>query len=305
MRGLTAMLVALGLLGAGCRNCDLVEAELRTRETELHELRAELARSEACSEALHREITALRSSGVTAAFSPEFASQSFGVKQIVLGRQTGGYDDDTIPGDEALQVFVEPRDPDGHALKAPGTLFVEALEISPQGIKVPLSSWEIPPAQLRRSWRTGLLGSGYDVILPWKNWPSTEKLRVIARFTLPDGRVFEAERDVTLRLTPGMSRKPAPPSAKPSSPGLPEVEVPLPPPRKVEEPVLPPPPPRKVDEPAAPPPPRKVDEPKRPEARPGVSPAAYRQPGPGPIHEAVRIEKPLPLPYAPGQFPDW
>src|SRR5205807_409209 len=110
---------------------DLVEAELRTRENDLREMRADLNRTECQNEALLREIQALRQGGVSH-FSPEQASQSYTLKQITLGRGTGGYDNDDCPGDEALQVVVEPRDCDGHTIKAPGELHVEALQITPE-----------------------------------------------------------------------------------------------------------------------------------------------------------------------------
>ncbi len=66
----------------------------------------------------------------------------------------------------------------------------------------------MPPEQLRRSWRSGLLTTGYVLNLPWKVWPSTEKLRVTAVLQLTDGRVFEADKDITVRLTP-VNRRPA------------------------------------------------------------------------------------------------
>jgi hypothetical protein len=191
--------------GPGCRNCDLVEAELRTKEKELRQLREELHYTEACNEALEREIHTLGPAAVSK-ISPDQAYQTCGVKEIVLGRLTGGYDNDDCPGDEALQVVVEPRDPDGHSIKAAGYLHVDALEITPQGVKVPLSSWDVVPDQLRRTWHNGFLSTGYHVILPWKSWPTQTRLRVTARFVLPDDRVFEADRDVTIRLTPAMRR---------------------------------------------------------------------------------------------------
>ncbi len=219
---------------AGCRNCDLVEAELRSRESDLRELRADLARAEGENEALMHEVGALRQ-GTSSKITPELASQTYTLKQVVLGRGTGGYDEDNCPGDEALQVVLEPRDSDGHSIKAPGALHVEAQEITPEGLKIPLSSWEIPPHQLRRSWRSGLLSTGYVVVLPWQNWPSSEKIRVIARFTLADGRVFEADKDVTIRLAPAAYRKTAPLPHPLDGPGpvLPEPDETLPPPRKV------------------------------------------------------------------------
>jgi hypothetical protein len=204
----------------GCRRADLVEAELRTRERELRETRADLNQSEGYNQALQSELRDVRSNSCSK-LTPERASQTYTIREVVLGRQTGGYDDDNIPGDEALQVVLEPRDPDGQAIKAPGHLRVTALEISPEGLKTPLSTWEIPPQELRRTWRNGLLSTGYYVVLPWKNWPTTPRLRVVAQFILADGRVFEADKDVTIRLRPDL--RGLTPSGSPPHPVLPHM----------------------------------------------------------------------------------
>src|SRR5262245_47958180 len=263
---------------AGCRSSDLVEAELRTRERQLRELREELYRTESYNQALQREVHDFQH-GAAAKVTPEQASQTYTIKEIVLGRQTGGYDDDRWPGDEALQAVVEPRDPDGHAIKAPGALHVLALEVSPEGLKTPLSSWEVPPDQLRRTWRSGLLSTGYYVILPWKAWPSSDRLRVVAQLTLADGRMFEADKDVSIRATPTRYRKtptgPAP-ACEPDLPGPPGAEPPtLPQPRKLDS--------------------------DQPEAHNRSGPnwfhaAKWRFPSPSPsLADAVRILQPLPL----------
>jgi len=242
MRGFVLTFLTTLLLAAGCRRADLVEAELRTRERELRETRDELFNSEAYNQALQSEIRDVRSTS-TSKLTPEHASQIYTIREVVLGRQTGGYDDDNIPGDEALQVVLEPRDPDGQAIKAPGHLRVTALEISPEGLKTPLSTWDIPPQELRRTWRNGFLSTGYYVVLPWKNWPTTPKLRVVAQFILADGRAFEADKDVTIRLRPDLrGLAPGSPS-HPVSPHMPPADAPIldppspdfigPPPREV------------------------------------------------------------------------
>jgi hypothetical protein len=238
MRGLLLTILAayLALSAPGCRRADLVEAELRTRERELRETRADLSQSEAYNQALQSELHDVRKG---CKLTPEHASQIYTIREVVLGRQTGGYDDDNIPGDEALQVVLEPRDPDGQAIKAPGHLLVTALEISPEGLKTPLSSWEIPPQELRRTWRNGLLSTGYYVVLPWKNWPTTSRLRVVAQFTLADGRVFEADKDVTIRLPPpshGLTPPGSPPHMPPADAPIidpPVPEILAPPPREI------------------------------------------------------------------------
>ncbi len=220
--------LAFGLLGAGCRsNCDLVEAELRTREMQLVDIRAERDNLIANNQALQREINALRGPSPVKV-SPAEASPSYTIRSLVLGRQTGGLDEDGQPGDEALQVLVEPRDGDGHTIEAPGTLSVQAVEITTEGRKNPLCSWEVSADDLRRSWKNGLLSTGYSLVLPWKAWPANEKVRVVAQLTLSNGRTFEAKKDVTVRLVPPAHRKP-PPRPADGADG-----PPLPPPRKVD-----------------------------------------------------------------------
>jgi hypothetical protein len=86
---------------------------------------------------------------------------------------------------------------------------------------------------VRHTWRSGLLSSGYFIVLPWKNWPASEKLRLVVRFTLVDGRVFEADKDITIRLTPSAHRKTVPPpDPADGAPALDSIPV-LPPPRKL------------------------------------------------------------------------
>jgi hypothetical protein len=258
----------------GCRGRrDLVEAELRSKDRDLYEIRDELYRSDAYNEALRREVAALR--GVsTSKVSPELASQLYTVTTVTLGRQTGGYDEDGQPGDEALQVLLEPKDPDGHTIKAPGTVEVQAFEITREGLKVPLSTWTVSPDQLRRSWRSGLLSTGYSLVLPWKIWPSTEKLRVVVHFRLDDGRLFEADKDVTIRLGP-QHRKP-----------MPNAEGVVPPPEEV-------PPPMEF----RPPPPRKLEGPLPPEGWNGMplsrAGTQWREAAASPLGGAAQLQRPV------------
>ncbi len=193
------------LLSTGCRNkTDLVEMELRNRETLYRELLDESRRSEGRVLALQLELEALRKGSK---ITPEQAASTYGLKRIVLARSTGGVDDDGLPGDEKLQVVVEPRDFDDHAIKAPGTLQIIALEITPQGIKLPLCTWDISSEQLRQSWKQGLLSTGYVLSLPWKQFPAHEQVRVVVRFVTPDQRVYEADKDIKVRVVPGAAQK--------------------------------------------------------------------------------------------------
>ena len=199
------LMLPLFFLSIGCRNkTDLVETQLRTKEMMYREVMEEQRRAEAQILSMHREIEALRQGAKT---TPEQAAQTFGLKRIVLGRATGAFDHDNLPGDEVLQVVVEPRDESDHAIKSPGCLQILALEITPQGVKMPLCAWDIGPDQLRKSWKQGLLSTGYTLILPWKNLPTTEQVRVIVRFITPDQRMYEADKDIKVRLVPGAAQR--------------------------------------------------------------------------------------------------
>src|SRR2546425_600697 len=86
---------------------------LERLEKDMRDLKHELFRSEAQNDALQRELSAVRKEGVTSAKpTPEQASQTYTLKSIVLARGTGGYDEDGVPGDEAIQLVLEPRDVD-------------------------------------------------------------------------------------------------------------------------------------------------------------------------------------------------
>ncbi len=302
------------LLAAGCRapNTDLIEAELRTKERQLDDLKAQLNKCECEVNALDSELEQTHKRQFKTTGRP--APVQMVLKQITLGRLTGGVDEDPdCPGDEALQVLLEPRDQDDQSVKAPGSLHVEAFEVTPEGVKTPLSTWEVPARELRRKWESPVFGgSAYRVFLPWKTVPGTERLRVVARFTTPDGRTFEADRDVTLRLPEPPRRKrrpkpdapaaPAPDSLTPHVCPEPEADEELPPPRVV--PVAPPPASpspvpkldrKPVEQPVKPPPPpapgASVPAPVTPLIPASFRPAAV--PAPAPIRQTPGLSAPV------------
>jgi hypothetical protein len=228
----SALLLLAALLLPGCRhNTELLESELRAREREARELREEVARLEFHNEALQRGLTTLGPDGCK--LPPEAAAQIFTLHRITLGRSTGGYDQDHQLGDEALQVVLEPRDGDDHVIKAPGTVHVTALEISPEGLKTPFSSWTVPPEQLRGAWKNGFFTTGYVLVLPWQKAPHCERVRVVARLETADGRLFETDRDVRVVLRPEILRE-RPPEGLPAPPTV----LPLPAPRPLNAPPL-------------------------------------------------------------------
>ncbi|MCS7166261.1 MAG: hypothetical protein RMI91_01945 [Gemmatales bacterium] len=222
-RHIACLFLAVVSVTAGCRatSSELLEAELRRKEREneqltqrLRDCECEVRLLEADYERLLRE---LRATGKADIRTPVY------LKQITLGRLTGGLDDDpNCPGDDALQVILEPRDLDDQIVKIPGHVHIDAYQITPQGLKQPLSSWDLPARELRGKWETPLIGSpGYRLVLRWKILPHYERLRLVVRFTTLDGQVFETDRDITIRpprRDPERCRIPPTPTCPPSSP---------------------------------------------------------------------------------------
>jgi hypothetical protein len=228
------VLLAAGhcLLATSCKpnkRYDLIEAELRTRDRQLEETRAALEQARNLNRAYAQQ--SQPASGA-APPPPPSAPVYVPVKQIALARGTGGVDEDGVPGDEGLMVVVVPQDEDGSAVKVPASVRVGAWEVTPAGLKNPIGDWTVPAEKLRPLWRSGFISTGYFVALPWQTYPSQERVRVAVRLTTLDGRAFEADKDITVRLvqTPRVGPDPGPvPGVAPGVvPGVAPLAPPMP-----------------------------------------------------------------------------
>ncbi len=221
---------------------ELLEAELRTREREILELRSEVENLRQLTglyqrnglPAPHDIISGpvLGGGPVLMPYPGQTTSQKTSlVRELTLGTGTGGRDDDGLPGDEILQVVIVPKDDVGTEIKIPGKAIISAQEITREGLKRAIGQWEVTPEQLKRAWKGGLLGSGYFVPLQWDQPPTNEKVRISVRFTTTDGGTFEADKDINLKLLPGLQPRPVVLPAQPitelNPTGLPPLGQPL------------------------------------------------------------------------------
>lgn len=228
----TGLAISLAVLPAtGCRtgsSKDRLETTLRQREKEIAMMREDIDRIAGYNLALQTEVRAMR--GQTGPSSCDPFTPLYPVRSIVVGRTSTGMDEDGRPGDDAVQVVLETRDGDGKLFRAPGRVQMQVLEVSPEGLKNPIGTYQFNPDEMRSLWKQGLLTSGYVFTLPWQTPPRQEKVRVVASFTMEDGRQFEAEREIrvkppaptSLQLVPDAAGGPA---LLPGSP----TPIPLPP----------------------------------------------------------------------------
>lgn len=194
---------------------DLVEADLRSQERHIQELKSEVERKEGTIHSLDLELERLQQSAIKN--QPAGEPQAPGIiKEISLGRLTGGYRNNPKSlYDDSVQFLIEPKDADGHAIKVPGSVHIELFEFAANGVKVPLSAWDISQRELRRSWDQPLFGGpSYRILVPFKALPANERMRVLVRFTTLDGKMFEAEKDFSIRL-PGPGAAPLMPMVPP------------------------------------------------------------------------------------------
>jgi hypothetical protein len=206
----------------------LIESELRTRDKELAATRAELARAQSLNRAYEQgQGRAQPDLPPGPAVPPAGVAPGCPIREIVLGRGTGGIDDDGLPGDEALMVVIVPRDEDHSEVKVPARAQIAAWEINQQGLKNPIGAWDIPAERLRSTWRNGLMSTGYFVALPWQTFPTTERVRVAVRLITADGQAFEADRDISVRPVPQAIPRTGP-QPSPGPPFVPSVPAPAP-----------------------------------------------------------------------------
>jgi hypothetical protein len=195
-RLLLPFLLTCAWLGpVGCRQANLIDSTLFMPDTDGGERRASLKAPHGVEQA-----SAIQASAKPPAVPPPAPADT--LKGLTLGAGTGGYEADHQPGDQALQVTLEPRDIAGRVVPVHGNLQIVAQQISPDGTRSNLCHWDIPAEELRQRWQTDRGKSGYLLVLPWKAWPAQEELHVVARLCVAGGKLLETDRDVRVRLAP-------------------------------------------------------------------------------------------------------
>ena len=232
LRSVVCVCSLLAVLLSGCANQqqELIESELRRKESALDEMKTKLGAKDSEVQALEIELEMCQRKHLQDAKGkcPSTGGTVLFVQKITLGRATGGYrQNDASEADDALLVMLEPRDADDSTIKAPGSAKIEVFEVTTAGLKSFLSAWDFAPRELRRLWESPLIGgAGYRLVLPWKAYPTTERIRIVVHFTTLDGQAFEAEKEATVRLLAPSKRKQAncPPDA--GNPAMPIVNSP-------------------------------------------------------------------------------
>jgi len=124
------------------------------------------------------------------------------ITQIALNpRLTGGYDFDGEPGDEGLQVIVEPQNAAGEYVARAGNLSIVVLDPQLRGAQARVARWDFTAKEAQAAIKRTLLGRGVHLEMPWPSGPPKHgELKLFVRFVTEDGRKLEASRDIRVDL---------------------------------------------------------------------------------------------------------
>jgi hypothetical protein len=197
-----SLVTVLAVSGCAARgNVDLLEAELRGQEDRLIELQSQLQSTRNELAATERETDSLRNQLAARGektFAPEQADAVFSAVGLRFRNLlTGTLDRDGKPGDDAVNVVIEPHDADGRTVKLPGAIRFDLVETD--GLR-PVGHWEFTAEETRERWRNGLVGEGFVFRLDWQAPPQNDRVLLQAEFTTADGRRFTATRELTVEL---------------------------------------------------------------------------------------------------------
>jgi len=182
----------------GCKHQQVVEAELRYQNRRVRELEQKLCQKQAEVQTLQTMAGGCETSPEGLKDTPETIYRRESMSRVGLGLTTGPRDLDKNACDDAVQYSIICYDYDGDTFKCPGSAQLELVAIQESGVPITVGSWQIAPDRLRETWRSSVMGSGYQIVMPVPGLQESKKWQAIVKFSTLDGRVFQASKDFEL-----------------------------------------------------------------------------------------------------------
>ena len=158
------------------------------------ELQREIQADRARIEAFEKQVGSLPT------LPQERLDKQFTVHGIRLGRLTGGAPAAGVDApDVGLKVYLTPEDETGEALKATGTVEIEAFDLDLPGDNR-IGKWSFDPMALKSRWRSLGMLRAFVLECPWQKPPQHSKLAVKVTFRDElSGRVYSQIQEVQVR----------------------------------------------------------------------------------------------------------
>jgi hypothetical protein len=193
--GATAWAAAI----SGCVSSGLYSKAVEERNTckyRAEKLERDVQDRDARIDRLKNQVTTLQELG------PNRPTVLFGPTSVEIVSRSGGMNFDNKDGDDGIMIYLRPRDADGDAVKAPGKVTIDLLDLSEPGSpkSVAVCKFE-DPESLRKMWHSQLLTQHYSLRCPFPPdaiLPDSRKLLASVAFTdVNTGATYKAEREVT------------------------------------------------------------------------------------------------------------
>lgn len=123
--------------------------------------------------------------------------------RLVIDRMSGGYDDDGLPGDDGVRVYLKPVDEAGDTLKLAGGITVELFDLGNPDGEHRVGRVELDVDQVRGAWYGKLWTVHYTVQCPWSGPSAPGHREITVRATFTDyltGRTLRAQHVCAVTL---------------------------------------------------------------------------------------------------------
>jgi len=204
---LCSSVVGVLLLFSGCGKPSAANITVRKENQELREKVDQLERARLADAATIRALE--QQKGTLPTLPNDRLERLFTTHRIEVARLSGGgkvkHDS---PGDDCIKVHVEPVDQTGDAIKAAGSVVIEAFDLNdPEHRQI--GHWEFSNDDLRKSWVATFLMNEYVLTCPLREPPKHPQITVNATFNDElTQRTFTAQRAVTITLPPAPASSP-------------------------------------------------------------------------------------------------
>ncbi len=138
-------------------------------------------------------------SDIEVGFNQKTAVQE--ITEVVINRlATQGHDIDGVPGDEGLDLLIQPRSADGQVQLVGGELTVSVIDPTRSVDKQRIGLWKFVKSETELFFANDELGSyGILLHLPWdQETPVNKKLTVHVRFIPAGGGTFETATELLI-----------------------------------------------------------------------------------------------------------
>lgn len=116
---------------------------------------------------------------------------------------TGGWDADGRPGDDGIQVLIEPRTATGQLIPAVGAVSLVVVDPALTGQEARVARWDIPVTEIGDAFTQTPFGEGIALWLPWpERVPVHSRLHLFVRLITVDGRKLERDMPIQVTLLP-------------------------------------------------------------------------------------------------------